>query len=100
MACWLLPESDVPCVNYTSARQLLQVYMDIPIQDKKLANELQDLSLLFALDGELEEIPKTIERLTDKDSNFAKILSAFGCELLSFAVGDTENMSQDRKLSK
>ena len=80
--CWLLPESDVPCVNYTSARQLLQVYMDMTIQDKQLANELQDLSLLFELDGELEEIPKAIERLTDKDSDFDNILSAFGCELL------------------
>ena len=85
--------------NFTRARQLLHVYMQISIQDKKLARELQDLCLLFKIDGELEEIQKAIDRLKDKDSNFANILSPFGCELLRFAVGETDNMKLCKALA-
>ena len=94
MECWFAFSE-----NFTSARQLLHVYMQISIQDKKLARELQDLCLLFKIDGELEEIQKAIDRLKDKDSNFANILSPFGCELLRFAVGETDNMKLCKALA-
>ena len=55
--------------------------------------------MLFKIDGELEEIQKAIDRLKDKDSNFANILSPFGCELLRFAVGETENMKLCKALA-
>ena len=55
--------------------------------------------MLFKLDGELEEIQKAIDWLKDKESNFANILSPFGCELPRFAVGETENMKLCKALA-
>ena len=55
--------------------------------------------MLFKIDGELEDIQKAIDRLKDKDSNFANILSPFGCELLRFAVGETDNMKLCKALA-